>query len=115
MQDPLFISLDEMKRCAEMGAYIEHCYLSHPMGPMAPAQGFRERKGVPLDAFVKAIKEVGAERFIVATDLGQTHNPTPVDGMREFILQLMKKGVTEAEIDLMTRKNPARLLRLEPF
>jgi len=115
MQDPLFMSQDEMKRCAEMGAYIEHCYLSHLMGPMAPAAGFRGRKGVPLDEFVKAIKGVGAERTVVATDLGQTHNPTPVDGMREFIQQLMKKGVTEAEMDLMTRKNPARLLGLESF
>jgi len=115
MQDPLFMSLDEMKRCAEMGAYIEHCYLSHLMGPAAPAAGFRSRKGVPMDDFVKAIKEVGAGRTVVATDLGQTHNPTPVDGMREFILQLMKRGVTEAEMDLMTRKNPARLLGLEPF
>jgi hypothetical protein len=115
MQDPLFMSLEDMKRCAEMGAYIEHCYLSHLLGPTSPAAGFQDKKGVSMEAFVKAIKEVGAERTVVATDLGQTHNPTPVDGMRDFIRQLMKKGVTEAEVGLMTRRNPARLLGLEPF
>lgn len=115
MQDPLFMSLDDMKRCADMGAFIEHCYLSTIMGPAAPAASFRSRKQVPMDAVVEAIKGVGAERTILSTDLGQIHNPTPIDGLKEFMLQLKKKGISEEEIHLMTRKNPARLLGLENF
>lgn len=115
LQDPLFMSLEDMKRCAEMGAFIEHCYLSSLMGPMSPAPGFRDRKQVTMEAYVQAIKGVGADRCVVSTDLGQTHNPTPVDGMREFIQQLMKRGISQGEINLMTRMNPARLLDLEPF
>jgi hypothetical protein len=33
--------------------------------------------------------------------------------MKEYLTGLMKAGVTEPEIDIMARRNPARLLGLE--
>jgi predicted metal-dependent phosphotriesterase family hydrolase len=32
--------------------------------------------------------------------------------MKAFILALMEKGITQAEIDIMAKKNPANLLGL---
>ena len=37
---------------------------------------------------------------------------SPADGMKAFILALLEKGITQDEIDLMAKKNPARLLGL---
>lgn len=61
---------------------------------------------------VDVIKTVGAERCIMSTDLGQIWNPRPVEGLRMFIVTLVKYGVTEDEINLMTKVNPGKLLGL---
>ena len=61
---------------------------------------------------VDVIKAVGAEQCIVSTDLGQIWNPRPVEGLRMFIVTLVKYGVTEDEINLMIKTNPAKLLGL---
>jgi hypothetical protein len=114
MQSPIEMTVDDMKRAADMGAYIEHCYFSFLMGPMAPLPAYRTgRKQVTMEAFAKAINDIGAERCVLCTDLGQAMNPTPADGMRDFITQLIKKGIKQEQIDLMVRKNPEKLLGLE--
>lgn len=97
------VPLETMKRLADMGAFIEHVYLNY------------HYKQASLEQYVKAIREVGAERTIVGTDLGQAMNPIPTDGLKTFILDLMKGDITRQEIDLMTKRNPARLAGLEPF
>jgi predicted metal-dependent phosphotriesterase family hydrolase len=35
------------------------------------------------------------------------------DGMEDMISGLLKEGVSQADMDLMVKKNPARLLGLE--
>ena len=47
------------------------------------------------------------------SDFGQAGNPTHADGLLAFIRALRDAGLTESEIDLMARRNPARLLGLE--
>jgi len=97
------MSLDDVKRAVELGAFIEHCYLNV------------YKNEISIEEIVKAIKETGADHNVIATDLGQALNPVPSEGLREFIIQLSKQGIKEEEIDLMARKNPARLLGLEAF
>lgn len=113
MQDPFLMSLDDMKRCIDNGAIIEHCYLSYLMGPLCPVPAYRSFKHISMDEFAKAIKALGAENCIISTDLGQAQNPVPVVGMADFIGQLMKRSISKADIDLMTKKNPAKLLGLD--
>jgi hypothetical protein len=55
-------------------------------------------------------KEAGPDR-----KNGAARTPVPSEGMREFIIQLGKNGIKQEEIDLMAKKNPARLLGLEAF
>ena len=59
----------------------------------------------------------GANTWIAACksldDLGQEGNPTHPDGLRDYIDALRAEGITDDEIDLMARRNPARLLGLE--
>ena len=60
-----------------------------------------------------AIRTIGAEHCIMSTDLGQANNPPPAEGMRIFMSALLRKGITEEEIELMTKVNPSRLLGLD--
>ena len=59
-----------------------------------------------------AIKAVGARNCVLSTDLGQAENPIHPMGFKVFIQELMAAAITTDEIDLMARKNPARLLDL---
>jgi len=110
MQDPVRLSLDDMKEVARLGGYIEHAFLGTLLGPQAHQAWMRNWSNIPISEFAKAIKAVGARSCILSTDLGQAMNPIHADGMRAFIQGLGKEGITDEEIDLMARKNPAKLL-----
>jgi predicted metal-dependent phosphotriesterase family hydrolase len=68
-----------------------------------------------LNKFVSCIKETGAEHNIISTDFGQYNGQVPSEGLKDFILLLLKQGITRAQVDLMAKKNPARLLGLDPW
>ena len=57
-----------------------------------------------------AVKEVGAQNFILATDLGQTGNPSPADGLQLFVTDLMKAGLSKDQITTMGREVTGKLL-----
>ena len=65
-----------------------------------------------MDRFAAAIRSIGPEFCILSTDLGQRGNELPVDGFAAFIAAMRARGITAQEIDVMTRRNPARLLGL---
>lgn len=67
---------------------------------------------ITLDAMVKSIREVGPARCVLATDYGQLHSPSPVEGLRVFIQLCLEQGISEAEVRTMVAENPARLLGL---
>ena len=50
---------------------------------------------------------------MLSSDLGQAENPIHPMDYKVFVMELMQAGVTADEIDLMARKNPARLLGLD--
>jgi hypothetical protein len=57
-----------------------------------------------------AIKAVGASSSILASDLGAAPLDKPADGFAAFVKRLHELGVTDADLDRMTRRNPAALL-----
>ena len=61
-----------------------------------------------------SINAIGAASFVLSSDLGQPPNPLHTDGLLALYKGLMAHGVAAADIDVMARKNPARLLGLEP-
>lgn len=97
------LSLEVQLEFAKKGAYLEHCFL-----PTTPLFLNARMKDV-----LEVIRKAGAERCVLATDFGQVFNPSPVEGMRMFILSLMNQGIMPEEIDIMARKNPAKLLGLD--
>ena len=101
--DVVSVSKEDQKRMADMGAYIEHTF--------TPCTHLRQR----LDPrrIVEAIEFVGAERCVMSSDMGQPINPIPREGFRMFVKTMLHLGVSEREIDIMIRENPARLLGIE--
>jgi hypothetical protein len=65
---------------------------------------------VPLAETAKCIRCVGAQHFVLGTDLGQTGNPTPADGFSMFIAGLQAEGITRDQIQTMGREVPGALL-----
>lgn len=97
------MTIPQMREAAKLGAYIEFVY----NGLIGRGKKFEMRD------YAKAIREVGPESCILASDLGQAENPLPPDGLSAFFTGLMKEGVSEADIYLMSRTNPARALGLQ--
>ena len=56
----------------------------------------------------------GAEHIIVGTDCGQTTNVYPTDCLVLAARGLRAHGITQRELDLMYKVNPAKLLNLPP-
>jgi microsomal dipeptidase-like Zn-dependent dipeptidase len=100
----------QMKKAASMGAKLELCALGMLVGPGAPLEWMRHSARVPLAATAACIKRVGAEHFVLGTDLGQTGNPTPADGLQMFIAALQAEGLTREQIQVMGREVPGALL-----
>ncbi len=94
------MSLDEMREAARLGALLE---LVH--SPLTDEQLLRE---------AEAIRAIGAASFVLSSDLGQPPNPLHTDGLLALYRGLMAQGVSAADIDVMSRQNPARLLGLPP-
>lgn len=113
-QKPVSMTIVQMKEAAKMGAYIEHTALGDWMGPDSKflTKFYQDQHRVKIEEVVQAIKEVGVEHSILATDMGQAYTPDPPDGFKWFILSLKKQGITDQEIDTMARKNPAKFLKL---
>jgi hypothetical protein len=94
------MTLDQMREAAKEGALLE---LVH--SPITDEQLAKE---------AEAIKAIGAASFVLSSDLGQPQNPLHTDGLLALYKGLMEHGIPAADIDVMSRKNPARLLGLQP-
>jgi len=71
--------------------------------------------GRTIEDYVGAIRDLGAEAFFMSSDLGQQGNPVHADGLRAYVRAMLDAGITADEIDTMIRRNPARLLGLDPW
>ena len=96
-------TLEQIQELAAKGVYIEHVY-----GTLMPRLGSMD----PSD-YVDCVKLVGAEKCIMGTDLAQVWDMPPADGMRHFIAMMIQFGCTPNEVEMMIKKNPAKLLDME--
>ena len=102
MNPPIEMSVAQMQEASRQGAFIEFVGQSLA-APDAPAR---------LGRFAEAIRTVGPEFCILASDLGQNGNALPPDGFAAFIDAMRAKGFSSQEVDRMSKQNPARLLGL---
>ena len=97
-QQPSTAQLTEM---AQLGAFLELVWYGVETGEFT------------LTDYAETIRAVGARHFLLSSDLGQEMSPLHTAGLEAFIDGLGREGIGEADIDLMIRGNPARLLGLD--
>ena len=102
MAAPVHMTIAQMKQAAAMGAWLEFVYNAL----------IGEGKEFEFADYARAIREVGAEHCILASDLGQAANPLPPDGLEALYAGLRKAGVPAADIARMSQANPAKALGL---
>jgi hypothetical protein len=113
MADPIRMTREQLKAATALGAKIECVWLTNLQGAKSHLPGMRNWKHVSTAAYAAAIREVGVEHFVLASDLGQYLNPIHTDGLKAFILGLKEKDFSDQEIRTMTSTTPAWLLGLE--
>ena len=102
MNAPILMDVPQMKEAAARGAFIEFAG-----GSLANADA-----AVRMSRFADAIRQVGPQICILSSDLGQKANALPPDGYAAFLTALRANGLTEQELDRMSKQNPAQLLGL---
>lgn len=98
--NPPRLSIADQSELARLGAVIELCG-----GNLYPIPGVAR-----LEDYLNSVRSVGAASLVLSSDAGQPRKSMPAEVLRVFTQCLMEKGVTQAEIDCMTKENPARLL-----
>lgn len=81
-------------------AFLEHCFVTC----------MKQHQNLDPSSIKDSIHMVGANRCIMATDFGQPHNPSPSDGMKQYINILEDLGVKKSEIHKMSIENPSKLI-----
>jgi len=103
---PVAMSVEQQKKAAAMGALLEYDFgatlARFPMWKLSESDKFA--------LYVKAINEIGPEHIAVSSDLGQPMNPIHTDGLIGYFQRLLAAGFTQDQIDIMSKRNPARLL-----
>jgi hypothetical protein len=112
MPAPVNMTIGQMQEAASMGAQIEFVYnLIYPdPGLEKKAAG---RKRLNFADYVRAIRAVGPEHCFLSSDVGQPQRPIQSEAWKEYLGYLMKAGLIVPEIDMMAKRNPARLIGLE--
>jgi hypothetical protein len=98
----------QMQEAARQGAFIEFVY-----------HGTLGASGrVTLKDYADAIKQVGPAHVVMSTDLGDvppnTNYPLEAPGFQTYVDEMRKLGFSVAELDQMTKTNPALALGLAP-
>lgn len=106
------LTMAQAKQLADMGAVIEVCFLQFRAGPNAPLAFMTHWTQINARNVARAVKDLGAQSLVISSDLGQTGNMTHPDGLEVAIAEMKREGISDADIDVMMRKNPARLLGL---
>jgi hypothetical protein len=102
MLSPTFMTIPQMQQAATLGAYIEFVY-----------NGLVGSKQFDFADYAKAIRAIGPEHCILSSDMGQPANPLHPDALVLLFDGLKKQGLSQSDIDQMSKVNPARLLSLQ--
>src|SRR5215469_7392784 len=110
----IVMSMAQMKEAVRMGALIEIVLSGEGFtggGPKVinaenPVMDYGPQK-------LADIRELGPANIVISTDLGQPGRVNYAQAFQLALAVLAKSGFSQDEIDMMTRKNPARFLGLK--
>ena len=94
------LPVDLQRRLAERGVFFERTYniVNPPYSTLS------------MPELAARIRAVGPASTVLATDFGQTHNPTPAEGLEAYIRGLLDNGFTPAEVRPMVGEHARALL-----
>ena len=95
--------IPQLPEAAKLGTFIE----------VTASNIYKNEAG--RTAAAALIRKIGAENIIISTDCGQTGNVYPTDCLALAARGLRVHGITQRELDLMYKTNPAKLLGLPPL
>lgn len=95
--DPPGLASSDLEALADMGAFIELCYISLTHGDN-------------VSAMTDLINRFGASRVVLTTDLGQVDTVPPAEGLALFAAELVDAGVPEIDVIAAITDNPRWLL-----
>lgn len=90
-------NIEQMREAAQLGAWLEIVWGNADV----------------IRASADAVKAIGARSFVVSSDLGQPNNPLHPDGLLQIYRGLAQQGISSADIELMSKTNPAKVLGLD--
>ncbi len=93
-----YYTIEEQKKLAEYGAYMEHCYTTYATGKST------------FEDELEQIRAIGADHVVLSTDLGQKTALYPDEGLQKYCEDLSANGFSDEDIFKMVRDNPRRLL-----
>jgi len=97
-----WMSTEQMQTAADLGAFIEITGNSVVRDPEAAPR------------VLAAIRVIGARHFIVSTDSGLIGTPNVPDTLALVAKRFRQAGITEADLSVMFKDNPAFLVNLPP-
>jgi Family of unknown function (DUF6282) len=110
----IVMSMAQMKEAVRLGAMIEIVLSGEGLtggGPKVinaenPVMDYGPQK-------LADIRELGPANVVISTDLGQPGRVNYAQAFQMALPVLAKAGFSQAEIDMMTKQNPARFLGLK--
>jgi hypothetical protein len=97
------LDLDVQRELIGKGAYLEYAAVS------CVSSIFHEQNPVELAQW---INDIGSDRLILSSDLGQFASPPHPEGIRELVAAMLDLGVPADDLQRMLRDNPTHLLGL---
>lgn len=100
------MTIAQMQQAAREGAFLEFDY----------SNAFGIEQQHTMGEFADAIRKVGPQHCILATNFGSVRNKTPLhpQALLDFMVALHKEGISVADVNLMAKTNPALALGLNP-
>ena len=96
---------EDMKEVLDKGAmFLEHVFNDVTRQVAYP---------ITQKKLADAIRAIGAKYIVMSTDSGQWLNPIPAQSMGIYIKDMLDLGISEDDVRLMVKTNPARMLGLE--
>ncbi len=108
-QELTIVTPQEAREMIDKGGYLEFAECS--CVPWPGMQDWIIAFDYSFNLIKELIKEKGPDHLVLITDAGQPGN-NPVPGWKSFIKTLLAQGISEADINVMAKEVPARLIGL---
>jgi hypothetical protein len=112
------MSMATMKEAVRLGALIEIVLSGEGLtgGPAGGGPKVVNAQNPTIDygpQKIADIRALGPDNVVITSDLGQPGRVTHADAFQIALTVLAREGFSQAEIDVMTKHNPARFLGLK--